>query len=57
MCGSFFIGFIDFRFKGKTLLEYANLSSPNRYKNNDKIILKYFEWWKSIIMFAIDIEI
>ena len=57
MCGSSFIGFIDFRFKGKTLLEYTNLSTPNRYKNNDKIILKYFEWWKSIIMFAIDIEV
>ena len=29
--------------KGKSLLEYTNLFSPNEYKNNDKIILKYFQ--------------
>ena len=28
--------------KGKSLLEYTNLVSPNNYKKNDKIILKYF---------------
>ena len=43
MCGYFCIGVIDFMLKGKSLLEYTNLFSPNEYKNNDKIILKYFQ--------------
>ena len=43
MCGYFCIGFIDFMLKGKSLLEYTNLSSPNKYKNNNKIILEYFQ--------------
>ena len=38
----FCIGFINFMLKGKSLLEYTNLVSPNNYKKNDKIILKYF---------------
>ena len=29
--------------KGKTLLEYKNLFSPNEYGKNDKIIIKYFQ--------------
>ena len=33
----FCIGFIDFMWKDKSLLEYANLFSPNEYKKNDKI--------------------
>ena len=37
------IGFIDFMVKGKTLLDYTNLFSPNIYEKNDKIILKYFQ--------------
>ena len=41
MCGEFRIGFIDFMLKGKSLLEHAILFSPNKYENNDKIILKY----------------
>ena len=41
MCGYFFIGFIDFRLKGKTLSEYTNLFSPNDFKKNDDIILNY----------------
>ena len=36
-------GFIDFMFKGNSLLEYTNLYSPNKYKKNDKILLKYFQ--------------
>ena len=28
--------------KGKILLDYTNLFSPNEYEKNDKIILKYF---------------
>ena len=29
--------------KGKCLLEYTNLFSPNEYKKNDKTILKCFQ--------------
>ena len=42
MCGYFCIGFIDFMLKGKSLLDYTNLFSPNECEKNDKIILKYF---------------
>ena len=41
-CGYFCIGFIDFMLKGKTLTEYTYLFSPNNFKKNDDIILKYF---------------
>ena len=40
MCGYFCIGFIDFMLKGKSLLDYKNLFSPNNYEKNYKI-LKY----------------
>ena len=43
MCGYFRIAFIDFMLKGKSLLDYTNLFSPNEYKKNDKTILKYFQ--------------
>ena len=39
MCGYFCIGFIDFMFKGKSLLKHANLFSPNKYNKKDKIVL------------------
>ena len=43
MCGGHFcIGLIDFMLKGKRLLDYASLFSPNDYEKNDKILLKYF---------------
>ena len=42
MCRHFCIGFIDFMLAGKTLTEYTNLFSPNNFKKNDDIILKYF---------------
>ena len=42
MCGHFCIGFIDFMLAGKTLTEFTNLFSPNNFKKNDDIILKYF---------------
>ena len=29
MCGYFYIGFIDFMLKAKSLLDYKNLFSPN----------------------------
>ena len=43
MCGYFCIGFIDFMLKGESMLDYANLFSPNDYEKNDKIILKHFQ--------------
>ena len=43
MCGYFYIGFADFMSKGKSLLNYANLFSLNRYEKNDKVNLKYFQ--------------
>ena len=42
MCGYFCIGFIDFMFKGKNLIEYTNLFSPNNFAKTDDMILKYF---------------
>ena len=42
ICGHFCIGFIDFMLKGKTLTEFTNLFSSNKFKKNDDIILKYF---------------
>ena len=42
MCGYFCIGFINFMFNGKSLIEYTNLFSPNDFNKNDNIILKYF---------------
>ena len=43
MCGYFCIGFIDFMLKGKSLLDYKKLFSPNDYRKSDKIIPKYFQ--------------
>ena len=43
ICGYFWIGFLDFMLKGKSLLNHTNLSSPNEYEKNDKIILKFFQ--------------
>ena len=43
ICGYFCIVFNDFMLKGKSLLEYTNLFSHKEYKNNDKMILKYFQ--------------
>ena len=37
MCGYFCIGVIDFMLKGKSLLDYKNLFSPNGHEKNDKI--------------------
>ena len=42
MCGYYCIAFIDFMLAGKTLTELTNLFSPNNFKKNDGIILKYF---------------
>ena len=43
MCGYFCIGFIDFMLKGKSLLEHANLFSPNEYEKKDNRI-KFVLW-------------
>ena len=42
MCGYFCNGFIDFMLAGKTEAKVTNLFSPNNFKKNDDIILKYF---------------
>ena len=43
MCAYFYNGFIDFKLKGKSLLEYRNLFSTNEYEENDKTILKHLQ--------------
>ena len=48
MCTHFCIGFIDFMFKGKSLLDYTYLFSRNEYEKNDKAILKHFQYLESI---------
>ena len=48
MCGYFYIWFIDFMLKGKSLLDCTNLFSPNEYEKNDKIILELFQWLKRL---------
>ena len=42
MCSYFCIGFINFIFNGKSLIDYTNLFSPNDSNKNDHTILKYF---------------
>ena len=42
MCGYFCIGFINFRFNGKSLTDSTNLFLPNDFNKNDYIILNYF---------------
>ena len=42
MCGYFCIGFINFMFNGNSITDYTSLFSPNDFKKNDDIILKYF---------------
>ena len=42
MCRYFYIGLIDFMFKGNSLTDFTNLFSPNNFKKNDDIILNYF---------------
>ena len=46
MCGYFCTGFIDFMLKGKSLLDYTNLYSPNEYEKN-KMITEYFQYLKT----------
>ena len=43
MCGYFCIGFIDFMFSGKTLIDFTGFFSPYDFEKNDKIISEYFK--------------
>ena len=43
MCRYFCIEFINYMLKGKTLLDYTNLFSPNDFKKNDRIIKRIFK--------------
>ena len=43
MCGYFCIGFIDFMFAGRSLIDFTSLFSPYDFKKNDDIILSYLK--------------
>ena len=43
MRGYFCIEFINYMLKGKTLLDYTNLFSPNDFKKNDRVIKRIFK--------------
>ena len=43
MCAYFCIEFINYMLKGKTLLDYTNLFSPNDFKKNDQVIKRIFK--------------
>ena len=43
MCAYFCIEFIKYMLKGKTLLDYTNLFSPNDFKKNDQVIKRIFK--------------
>ena len=43
ICGYFCIKFINYMLKGKTLLDYTNLFSPNDFKKNDRVIKRIFK--------------
>ena len=42
-CGDFCIGFVDFMFAGRSLIDFTGLFSPYDFKKNDDIILSYFK--------------
>ena len=43
MCRYFCIEFINYMLKGKPLLDYTNLFSPNDFKKNDQVIKRIFK--------------
>ena len=43
MYGYFCIGFIDFMFVGRSLINFTSLFSLYDFKKNDDIILSYFK--------------
>ena len=48
MCGYYCIEFINYMLKGKALLDYTNLFSPNDFKKNDQIIKRIFKKMNNI---------
>ena len=58
ICGYFYIGFIAFMLKGKSLLDYKNLFSPNGYEKNVYNNNEIFSITKKdyILLFEISIE-
>ena len=53
MCGYICIEFINYMLKGKTLLDYTNLFSPNDFKKNDRVIKRIFNAYKILLMINI----
>ena len=52
MCGYFWIGFTDFMFAGRSLIDFTGLFPPYDFKQNDKkilIILNELKWLKKRI--------
>ena len=43
MCSYFCIEFINYMLKGKALLVYTNLFSPNYSEKNDQVIKRIFK--------------
>ena len=43
MCRYFCIEFINYMLKGKTLLDYTNLFSPDDFRKNDRVIKRIFK--------------
>ena len=43
MCGYFCIGFNDFMFAGRSLINFTSLFFPYDFNKNDKTILDYFK--------------
>ena len=43
ICGYFYIEFINYVLKSKTLLDYTNLFSSNAFKKNDRVIKRIFK--------------
>ena len=43
MCRYFCTESINYMFKGKTLLDYTNLFSPNDFKKNDQVVKRIFK--------------
>ena len=43
ICGYFCIGFTDFMFAGRSLIDFTSLFCPEDFKKNDDIILSYFK--------------
>ena len=43
MCGYFCIGFTDFMFAGRILIDFTSLFSTYDFKKNDNIILSYLK--------------